>query len=375
MEIGAFNYNAPNTPKSFTTKMIKNRINPAAAYVNSGNPIISSYNQSGYNIPGLSVDFKTIIYFNNLWCAFNNQTSTSYYTSPDGVTWTIRTAPMAVVNNIHRIGSSIYLIPANANPYYTTDGINWNNVGSANGSNLKIYSLGSILLRPDDSSNYSTSTDGANWTSRAYPITAIGGLCSYIVNGTAFISAGGYLSYSSDGINWTTVSTTLKVNDYSIDGSGFIIGYYNGKYYFVKAKNLITGGSTIKLNIYSTTDFINLTLENWFITPSDATGSAWVFNVSLWNYGTILISIARTSGTNYFNYNTYKTRIGDCPNVFCNIGSNDLFGTSFTSMICPSISLSRGILFNSIESYYYVSSGLYLDFMFDTKTLETIIEL
>ena len=126
MEIGAFNYNAPNTPKSFTTKMIKNRINPAAAYVNSGNPIISSYNQSGYNIPGLSVDFKTIIYFNNLWCAFNNQTSTSYYTSPDGVTWTIRTAPMAVVNNIHRIGSSIYLIPANANPYYTTDGINWN---------------------------------------------------------------------------------------------------------------------------------------------------------------------------------------------------------------------------------------------------------
>jgi hypothetical protein len=106
--------------------------------------------------------------------------SSHFDSSPDGITWTARTAPF---------GSSSWY-------------------GSAGNANIFVAIVNA-------SSSYGTSTNGTSWTSRTLPFTAssVAGGESY--NGTFIVrtSSTATSAYTStDGINWT--SRTLPSGGY-----------------------------------------------------------------------------------------------------------------------------------------------------------------
>ncbi len=180
-----------------------------------------------------NANWAAVAYGNGLWVSVAYSFSTTYVmTSPDGISWTMRTGQSGVWYGItHGNGLFVAVGFGGANSIMTSpDGLtwtartgpsgNWQNVTYGNGLYVAVASSGTSRIM--------TSADGITWTSRSstasvYDVTYGNGL---------FVACGlsGNIYSSPDGITWTERTAAEANALYGISyGNGlFIIVSNNG---------------------------------------------------------------------------------------------------------------------------------------------------
>lgn len=242
-----------------------------------------------------------------LWIAVANTTAT-YMTSPDGITWTNRTLPTSGEwHTITSNGTVVTVLAAggstsnSAASYYSYDGINWTGATTQVGSwlNGAVVYNGALTCAVSGGNGTDvrvmTSTNGINWTARTMPVG--GGQWSAISwTGTHFVACNinkSYIARSSDGITWTYVTIPAT-------GSGQYVSISDG------AGRVLVWGGTATYN-YSTDHGATWTSANFPVTPAAPPRSA------VYSKGTFIISIPTTrsfyTSTDMINWtlNTVQT--------------------------------------------------------------------
>jgi hypothetical protein len=375
MANGAFDKQSILTKGVYSTKSLKDRVNPCVSYLNPANPIIPRL-----YLPGLTVQTVGSTYLAGLYIAFT--TSSTYYTSPDFYTWTTRTLP-ATFAGWYSMAGTLYMIPSSGNIYTTTDGINWT-IGSLISSfvsaTTRVLSNSIAILITPSTTQYQTTTDFVTFTTRNYPITIPASFNLYVFNDTWFINTainGASMYYTTDGINW---STGISVNPLVTMPS--ILGYYNNNYWIFTNYAVDQNYGTPRIEIYSTTDFINLKLALGFSPPTDITVIGYNIYPLLLPLGIlILVIIATSSTTSYIANGYYKYKLGDVnvvnrltSGILSYLNGNQYSYSNNSSRSAPAeiYRLPNGIINIASYGYQLASNG---NINIDGNMLETAMEL
>jgi len=159
-----------------------------------------------------SATWHAVAYANGLFVAIARSTSTSFATSPDGITWTERTVPSGAYYAII-YANNLWVAVGNGVCVTSTDGITWTartmagNMGTiAYGRGLFVaFGAGKFGGSYSGATTYYTSPDGITWTSRT--CTSMG-YADVVFDGFSFLASpyvsntGGTYSYwyfSADG--------------------------------------------------------------------------------------------------------------------------------------------------------------------------------
>jgi hypothetical protein len=146
--------------------------------------------------------------------------STTYYTSPTGVTWTARTMPSSgewkysVANNILFGTNASY----NTNGATSANGTSWTAFTFPTDQNWYkvLYANGVYVATTRYGGPSATSTNGSTWTLRTSPTPPSGGSYGDTVSvGGVFLvvyTNTGSIAQSTDGINWRYQSSSPGVN-------------------------------------------------------------------------------------------------------------------------------------------------------------------
>jgi hypothetical protein len=152
-------------------------------------------------------------------------------TSPDGITWTVRTTPTTTNRDIAFGAASVIVSASNSGIYSSTDYTNWtlrqNNSYTAVAHNGLAVGSGSLFVGVGFSSVIYSSPDGITWTNRTNP----GGQFTSVAygNGMWVVTAeSGTILSSPDGITWTQrVSSTFYAGTaYNINSVAFNAGRF-----------------------------------------------------------------------------------------------------------------------------------------------------
>ena len=170
---------------------------------------------------------KLIVCMNGIYLAWSWNDST-YYTSTDLENWTQRTFP-DTFNHYVIVGNDLFCFCPYDNVtsnkcYFSSDGINWVEKTFSTSDERNFYFAGNKFFA--EAYNISSSseqsqlmyTDGLNnWNS--CNITSSITVRSISYGNNIYVCAGQYVSYSSDGINWTATN--------QIPNSRQILGFLN----------------------------------------------------------------------------------------------------------------------------------------------------
>ena len=176
----------------------------AGVYVVAGNgsQINYSSNLTSWARVQLSAGttFQRIIFANGLFVLVG--TAGALLTSPDGITWTSRSAGSQTFNDVIYANGLFVAVGANNAVYTSPDGVTWT-LRTATGSFNQVVYGNSLYVIVGSSGVIFTSPDGVTWTSRTSGTTQ--NLNSIVWNGSTFVAVGvnGVYSTSSDGITWT----------------------------------------------------------------------------------------------------------------------------------------------------------------------------
>jgi hypothetical protein len=149
------------------------------------------------------------------------------FSSPDGVTWTQRTAPYGSgpFNDVFVQGTSFIVVGSdgsgNGRAAYSSNGTSWTGAASmVSGSYQGVGGSTSMLVTVGGSGKIATSTDGgANWTAQTSG-TAFG-LFDVEWNGSVFCAVGpAQVRTSPDGVTWTDRTGSIARNLYGIVWTG-----------------------------------------------------------------------------------------------------------------------------------------------------------
>lgn len=263
-----------------TSGLAGNMANTWSAYSDDGITWISSQNMP---FQGHWVD---ITHGNNLFVAvagtsqsFNGTNYAALATSPNGITWTQRSTPVAGWTSI-AFGNGTFVGVANGTTgMYSTDGVTWTaSTLPANQNWVDVTFGNGLFVAISTSQTFASSTDGINWTSRT--AASSGSWRRVHWTGTRFVVTGAYVSntqVSTNGITWT--------NGTGLDGnSGW--DYQNGD--FVNGVIFANSGSRARIE-YSTDEGVTW---NFASTPS-----AQQYTSILWT-GQQYVAICFTTATN-----------------------------------------------------------------------------
>jgi len=186
-----------------------------ATVESSGNDVIA-FSTDGINwsssTMGVGVNKSNLIHstVGDLFIIGRGDSSSTYYTSPTGVTWTARTLPSAgewkfsVANNILFATNASY----NTNGATSTNGTSWTAITFPTDQNWfkVVHANGVYVATTRYGGPSATSTNGSTWTLRTSPTPPSGGSYSDTVAvGGVFLvvySNTGSVAQSTDGINW-----------------------------------------------------------------------------------------------------------------------------------------------------------------------------
>ena len=158
----------------------------------------------------------------NLFVAVAASGSSRVMTSPDGINWTLRNASNASTWNCVEWIPTLNLFVAGANAWgvnvnimTSPDGINWTTRNSPSFQSKGFawsQSLGLIVAVADTSPKILTSPDGINWTSRT--VTGVPQFSDVVWSPSlglfvAVSRVDALLARSSDGINWTSYNASF----------------------------------------------------------------------------------------------------------------------------------------------------------------------
>lgn len=206
------------------------------------------------------------MYFNDLYIFFS-QNKTEYYTSPDLVTWTLRSAPgevgasddLGFISDENGITAVSYDYQTSTISIFNSiDGVNWTTLDTITGANpvsLIAKGGGSYILSysapyNSPSSTYYHSLDGTTWTTKPFPysngywhITHNG---SYYVAVTLTEQSGTDNVYTSiDGISWTAHPLPISGAEWrSAFGANAIQAYSSAKDNALYKNATIEGNTT-----------------------------------------------------------------------------------------------------------------------------------
>jgi hypothetical protein len=153
-------------------------------------------------------------------------------TSPDGITWTVRTTPNGVYNGI-AYGNGVFVAsntntgPQNGDDLHkfmtSPDGVNWTRVSLPAYNSWRGLTFGNgifVAVGVEGTGNrVMTSTDGTNWTLRTS--TADNSWYSVVYGNALFVAVsrtgtGNQIMTSPDGITWTSRTTPANNEWYDV---------------------------------------------------------------------------------------------------------------------------------------------------------------
>jgi hypothetical protein len=183
---------------------------------------------------GNNSNSNALVYGNNLFVRAG--VSGVVATSTDAITWTLRTSGSATVINALTYGSNLYVHAGASGLLRTsTDAITWTLRTSGTASIIRALTYGdNLYVYAGDGGVLATSTDAITWTARTSNVTRTINALVYGNNKYVYGSVGGaaatfVLSYSTDAITWTDVSTTTTtINSLVYTGKIFIAGKSDG---------------------------------------------------------------------------------------------------------------------------------------------------
>jgi len=156
-------------------------------------------------------------------------------TSPDGVTWTARTANVAIQINVLTFGDGLYVAAGYGGGLSTSpDGITWTAQTSNVGGSVYGLTYGDgLYVAAGQDGALSTSPDGSTWTSRTSGFEPDGHWIQNLAYGAGVYVAVGdnrRISTSPDGITWTAqTSGFVGYRIYVVSfGNGLFIAASNG---------------------------------------------------------------------------------------------------------------------------------------------------
>lgn len=151
-------------------------------------------------------------------------TSGNIYSSPNLVTWTNRNP--SVCNDII-FANGLFVAVGNIGTCVTSpDGITWTSRSAGSTQFNRILYANSLFVAIGESGVIFTSPDGATWTSRTSVVA--GNLRDIVWNGSLFVAVGtsGVITTSPDGITWTARTpgdTSVALNSVSWSGTRFVV--------------------------------------------------------------------------------------------------------------------------------------------------------
>lgn len=210
--------------------------------MSAGEMLFDTQIDSGQTNPGGSYA-TNVFYAGSLYVVLiPGVSTTSAFTSSDGVTWTARTMPSSgawqhVVHNGTNFAAVKSGAAGTAGAYSSNGGVTWtaNTMPSGNWSDLAWGSgAGLFVAVKGDSANvnYATSPDGITWTQRtSLPSSSVWNMVAH--NGTGFLvanSGGTNAAYSTDGLSWTSKTLPFAPGStlFSLDGKFYVYRSLNG---------------------------------------------------------------------------------------------------------------------------------------------------
>jgi hypothetical protein len=180
---------------------------------------------------------------NGSLCLVTTLDTTTYYTSPDLVTWTTRTLPSIGYSVANLNGQWVIVNAANGTSLYSADGINWTSFTAVlnQGSNMISDGVSKIVYFGGSSTivTLTVTGSGAPTYSTAATGVAVGG-GQFAWNSSGFIgqlsnSSGNYLcTFPTGGSSWTITllnSTASNCGTVSVNGNtGVLINSNTSKY-------------------------------------------------------------------------------------------------------------------------------------------------
>lgn len=196
----------------FSVTAVSNNNSPLTYQWQRG--ILNGVSWTPQTFPAFPTGFgcEKIVYGNGVFVAISN-TSTAA-TSPDGITWTTRTLPSAVIDIVYAAGLFV-AVGGRSNCITSPDGITWTsraipttpNTTSSWGNIVYGNSIFAVFAYTASSATgaLTTSPDGIVWTTRNAPTSFTNAaIRSCYGNGTfvAFKFNSNVFATSTDGINW-----------------------------------------------------------------------------------------------------------------------------------------------------------------------------
>lgn len=201
---------------------------------------------------------------------------------------------------------------------YSDDGLTWTEIDNTSGANYICYGDGKFVGVKFNSNTAIYSTDGINWNTVTLPTTNNWASIAYGDNKFVAVPGGDATSstaiYSTDGINWDT--TTLPITKWLAG-----LSYGNNK--FITAQNSTYGFTK---NIYYSTDVVN-----WSNSQYTSRNDVDVWRISFGNNKFVIV--ARKNGTYCTTYSSDAltwSALSELPRFVGNLYSanNKFFGTS-----------------------------------------------
>jgi hypothetical protein len=196
-----------------------------------------------------------IVYGNGLFVVLLNRAGTqSIITSPDGINWTVRTTPNATTWKDIVYGNGIFIAIRDSTSTETlsimisTDGINWHS--STNLPNRRwakiVYSNGIFYIGYNvvSTTYLATSKNGVSWIQYETPLASGTGYFLKVVNDMVFTGGSNRAIASNNLIDWNSMNITGNMIDNIINVNGLYI-------------TASRSGSTSQNPVYTSTDGFN----------------------------------------------------------------------------------------------------------------------
>jgi hypothetical protein len=155
-----------------------------------------------------------VVYANGLFVAVGQ--AGACFTSPDGITWTSRSAGAATFLDLI-YANGLFVAVGQGTCYTSPDGVTWTSRSVGGGQFQQIYYGNGLFLAVGESASCYTSTDGITWTN--YPTGLPGYNNGVVWNGTNFVVIAGNGNYatSTDAITWTRFSDVSRDTFYGVN--------------------------------------------------------------------------------------------------------------------------------------------------------------
>lgn len=218
-------------------------------------------------VSNVSAQLNGVSWNGSLWCAVGSGGES--LTSPDAVNWTVRTSGVSEDFTGIASGNGIFVALAGLKLYTSPDGSNWIERAHPGNSTLRdiLFADGRFLIAENDS--VLTSADGAEWEQITENINGPRALAYgdgiYLVAGFS-----GWISWSSDGTNWTLIDEAARPTTQSFQNAAYGLGRF-----IATAQTFVYSSTPVASETIPVIEFIRLPSGQFLLRWEATAGAAY----------------------------------------------------------------------------------------------------